>query len=198
MAKGTNPREIKFIEHLALGYEPVEAAIKAGYTKGYATCHAKRKLFSPNFIAKVQAYADKIPGTRSTLAKLRLPKLFDIEEQFFEQCKTDPKLYAKYSKVSEREYKLSGLLKDEVQAQILIPVNVAVQVQNTINDQQATNVNASNVKRLGSMGGCSTKGVLLFRFLSAQRFFSKFSAINIVSYYQTKLSVFLLVVFLFC
>jgi len=130
-------REIKFIEFLGIGLEPVQAAIKAGYSKNYAYCHAKRKLNSPTFIAKVAKYAEKLPESRTTLAKLRLPKLYHIEDKFLARCEDEPELYARYAKISEREYKLAGLLKDEVNIQAIVPIQVAIQIQGHVEAQQS-------------------------------------------------------------
>ena len=124
------------MEYLALGYTPTEAGLKAGYAESYAKTDIRRKLTSPNFIAKLQKFADKMPEARTTLAKLRLPMLYDLEEKFYQKCENDPVLLAKYGKVAERDYKLAGLLKEDVKAQILVPVNVAIQVQDVLQAQQ--------------------------------------------------------------
>ena len=129
-------RELAYIENLAIGLDPVPAMINAGYTKRYAQCYAKRKLNNPNFISRLAKYVEKFPEHRATLAKTRLPKLFSLENDFYEKCQDDPELYAKYSKISERDYKLAGLLKDEIQVQAIVPVNIAIQVQTAITEQQ--------------------------------------------------------------
>jgi len=135
--KTNGKREIAFIENLAIGLEPVKAMINAGYTPGYARSYAKRKLNDPQFISRLAHHVEKFPEHRTTLAKTRLPKLYSIEAKFLDKCENDPELYAKYSKLSEREYKLAGLLKEEVNIQAIIPVQVAIQIQTHIEDQQA-------------------------------------------------------------
>jgi len=135
--KTNGKREIAFIENLAIGLEPVKAMINAGYTPGYARSYAKRKLNDPKFISRLAHHVEKFPEHRTTLAKARLPKLYSIEAKFLDKCEDDPELYARYSKLSEREYKLAGLLKDEVTIQAVVPVQVAIQIQTHIESQQA-------------------------------------------------------------
>ncbi len=132
---GPRSRETLFIENMTLGLAPIPAAIKAGYSENYAQSAIKAKLNNPLFISRLAKYADKLPETRTTLAKLRLSKLYDLEDKFYDLCQDDPELYAKHNKVAERDYKLAGLLKEEVSVQILIPVQVAIQVQSAMLEQ---------------------------------------------------------------
>ena len=136
MSKNGN-RETKFMEYLALGMNITEAGLKAGYSQSYSKTDIRRKLNSPRFISKLAEFADQQPETRTTLAKLRLPKLYNLEDKFFDKCEDDPELYARYSKISEREYKLAGLMTQDVQAQIIVPVSVAIQVQNHLQQQES-------------------------------------------------------------
>ena len=141
-------RETRFIEYLALGLSPLKAGLKAGYAESYARSTLYQKFNNPNFISKIQKYADKLPETRTTLAKLRLPKLHKIEEKFYDKCENDPELFARYSKIAERDYKLAGLLKEQVQTQILVPVQVAIQVQNVLDDQQKVHDSQQKVSQV--------------------------------------------------
>ena len=129
-------REQRFIQNLALGMNIKEAALNAGYSKSTANSSVYQKFYSPNFLNKLQEYVKSIPEARAELAKVRLPKLFQLEDKFYQKCSKDPELYAKYSKISERDYKLAGLLKEEVKAQVIVPIQVAVQLQNVLSEQQ--------------------------------------------------------------
>jgi len=116
--KTNGKREIAFIENLAIGLDPIQAMINAGYTPGYARSYAKRKLNDPKFISRLAHHVEKFPEHRTTLAKARLPKLYSIEAKFLDKCE-------------------AGLLKDEVTIQAVVPVQVAIQIQTHIESQQA-------------------------------------------------------------
>ena len=138
MSKNGN-REERFIENLALGFNIREAGLKAGYTQSYCNGTLPRKLNSPNFIKKIQQYADSFPEYRQTLAKLRLAKVFHIEEKILDRAlqDTDYAITAGVSKTVEREYKLTNLLVDQTVQVTMVPVNVAIQVQNHLQRQES-------------------------------------------------------------
>jgi len=125
-------REIRLLENLALGFPVSTAGVEAGYTKGYSTSGLYQKFNNPAFISKLQQYVKDFPETRRNLAKLRLPKLYEIEERFLQKCMDDPELYARYPKVSERDYKLAGLGTDEQPSKPTVQVAVLVNVQSAL------------------------------------------------------------------
>ena len=132
-------REERFIEYLALGIPLRDAGLKAGYSPTYCSGTLPRKLHSPNFIKKIQAYCDDYPKYRTTLAKLRLAKVFQIEENILNKALTDTDYAVTpgVSKTVEREYKLTGLLQEPGTTQVLVPIQVSIDIQGSLEDQQA-------------------------------------------------------------
>jgi len=124
----SHSRETKFLENLAIGLNVTEAGLKAGYSESYAKTDIRRKLVSPRFLAKLQAYCDTFPDQRRTLAKLRLPLHARIEDKIINKALEDVEFATRpvVAKTLERDYRIAGLLQDESAKPIMVQVNLAL------------------------------------------------------------------------
>jgi len=156
MSKQTNngDRETRFLENLALGYSIRKAGTKAGYSQSYADSTLSRRLLDPKFIAKMQAYCDKMPEARQVLAKLRLGKVARIEEQILDKALTcdDYATRPVVSKTMEREYKLTGLLQDDHAKPVMVQINLAM-----IQNKQESDLDVVTVKQIDHDTGTDTE-----------------------------------------
>ena len=109
-------REQKFLTYRFIDNLPhLEAAKKAGYGDGYARTALYKNIWTgKTWQAKMDKFLEGFPAARRRVAIARLPKHMEIEEKFLDECRQNPKMYAKFGKfISDRDYSLSGLASDD-------------------------------------------------------------------------------------
>jgi phage terminase small subunit len=126
--------QIKLFDGLIEGLSIKDAALAAGYSPTNATSALYSQLKSKALASKMGEYIKQLPTARRNLALMRLPRLSKIEETILEKAEGDPEYALRASKTIEREYKIAGILQDEVHG----PATVQIQTLNVI--QQALQV----------------------------------------------------------
>jgi len=73
------------------------------------------------------------------MAKVRLKRAAYIENTIYDRAEKDVDfaIHPTVAKTLERDYKLAGLLHDFSPSQVLVPIQVAIQIQTHIESQQA-------------------------------------------------------------
>jgi len=126
--------------NIALGMPNTQAGLKAGFAKTYVyTGQFANKCSSPYITSIIDHIADQYPDHRRRMAKIRLKRAAYIENTIYDRAEKDIDfaINPTVAKTLERDYKLAGLLHDFSPSQVLVPIQVAIQIQTHIESQQS-------------------------------------------------------------
>jgi len=135
-----DPRDYELALQIALGKKYQEAGRIAGFAEStLKTGYFYKKCKSPYISTLIDHIADSYPDKRRQMAKVRLARAVEIENNIYEKAEQDTEfaINPTVAKTLERDYKLAGLLHDFSPSQVLVPIQVAIQIQTHIEDQQA-------------------------------------------------------------
>jgi len=135
-----DPRDYELALQIALGKKYQEAGRIAGFAEStLKTGSFYKKCKSPYISTLIDYIADSYPDKRRQMAKIRLSRAVEIENNIYEKAEQDTEFAVNsvVAKTLERDYKLAGLLHDFSPAQVLVPIQVAIQIQTHIEDQQS-------------------------------------------------------------
>jgi phage terminase small subunit len=114
MARKLTEKQQKWVRYLGQGYNKLDAALKAGYSEGYArtTLYIDSRN-NPRLQAALEAEADKSIKHALAIYKTNLlSRVLELDEKVIEQQLADPKLAMMYPKVAERIHKIAGTIRE--------------------------------------------------------------------------------------
>lgn len=119
----TETREDRFIRNLYIFKTPYEAAIRAGYSKNYASSGIYTKMKGKKFMEKVVQYAIE-NDIRS------LPKIAYIENQILDYLVENPLEAPKYAHTLKQKKQIAGILgRDTPQAPVTVNIKTLEKAQ---------------------------------------------------------------------
>jgi hypothetical protein len=131
-------RESSFIRNLFIEPNVLQAALKAGYSEGYATGPLYNRLKSPKLQEKIREYA------RSHELINSVPLIMRLEHKALEYLEDKPSELPKFSAILKQKKQIAGLLsQDVVPQQAMISIGHVANMM--LNVSQSTPQHVVNV-----------------------------------------------------
>lgn len=152
------PREDKTLMLILLGLKPTKAARMSGYSESYSRFGIHRALReSKMFGEKLEKILGKMPSVYRQYCAARLFRVAGIEDKALTEMEIDPTLAIRHPQILRQLKVACGAMVDEHTPLILIPVQVAVQVQNCLSEQQRQHSQTQKMDAIDAEKGESTK-----------------------------------------
>lgn len=132
-----HPKEDKVLMLVLLGLKPTKAARMSGYSESYSRFGIHRALReSKMFGEKLEQILGEMPSVYRQYCAARLFRIAGIEDKALQKMESDPTLAIRHPQILRQLKVACGAMVDEHTPQALIPVQVAIQIQNLLQDQQ--------------------------------------------------------------
>lgn len=152
-----HPREDKVLMLVLLGLKPTKAARMSGYSESYSRFGIHRALReSKMFGEKLDEILGKMPAVYRQYCAARLFRVAGIEDKALQEMEIDPTLAIRHPQILRQLKVACGAMVEEHTPQILVPVQVAVQVQNFLSEQQGQHSHTQKVDAIDAEEGEST------------------------------------------
>jgi hypothetical protein len=121
-------KQRKLAHYLALGLKPYKAALRAGYSKGYAKGGVYELLrINKKFKGKVEGIISNFRDTYPEFCKNMLPEISYVERRIVEQLVDKPEtMDAVKAKVIRDMKRSAGVLGDDHVKPVQVQINLAV------------------------------------------------------------------------